>query len=193
MQKPLTLITMLVLGLLLLAPTKTLAEQIPGTTLPVEALPASLEWAFLVSKEATSQEAPGLVRDVWRFRSEEPYSVDQDGRTYLRFSLSVYQFEDEQGATRQFAEWQEKGQGFAGLTYAWVRIFWRQNTLYRLDIPCLFSKQNVGKLTMSLADALSVDDEESFRAIFCHCGMPCLDGQYSKKDGFQKAATPDPS
>jgi len=184
------LITISILGFALLSLAKASAAPIPGTDSPADVLTEGLEWAFSVSEDSATQDQPGLHRDVWRFRSVEPYSETHGERLFLRFSLSVYGFQDEQGDDAQFAAWTQEGKDGTGLTYAWVRIFQRANFLYRLDIPCTFSRSNVEKLASNLASAIFDDAHESSKAIHCFCGTSCVAGEYSLETGFQEANPP---
>ena len=168
--------TILCLGLLFLAPARGSAESIPGATSSVETLSAGLNWTFSISKEPTTQKVQGRKKTVWRFKSEKPYSVTNGERLFLRFSFSIYRFEEVRAATDQLAEWKKQGEHPTGLTYAWVRIIRRDRTLYRLDIPCTFSEANVEKITSNLTDAIFADGQESLPAISCRCGGSCVGG-----------------
>lgn len=171
-------VAVLCLGLVFLA-TAGRAESIPGTTTPVASLAADLEWDFSIAKKDAPKESQD-PRDVelqsWQFQSKEPYSRTDRGPVYLRLSLSVYRFGEEGAADDQIAEWREQGRRPTGLTYAWVQVVQRDSYLYRLDIPCLFSKANVEKITASLARAVAAGKNEehvSVEVLFCPCGSSC--------------------
>lgn len=181
----------LFIGLVLSAPIGVFAELIPGTEHSVDSLVVGLDWSFSDSHESTDPALPGPSKDVWRFRSDDPYSVTDGARLFLRFSLEVHQFEEERGALAQFGELSQKGQGVIGLTYAWARVFQRKNLLYRLDIPCTFSKHNVQKMTSNLTKSFALGANESIAAIYCYCGGSCVNGDYSRDNGFRQMAGPD--
>jgi hypothetical protein len=168
--------TVLPLGLLVLFPAGVLAERIPGTTAPVETLAADLEWAFVVERTAEPQGTSASRKEVWRFRSRGPYSVTDGERLFLRFSLSVYRYETEEAVIQQFEAWALQGESAMGLTYAWTRIFRRGDPLYRLDIPCTFSKANVQKITAALTRSITEDVHGPLAALYCVCGGSCMTG-----------------
>lgn len=166
-------------------PTVLTAGQIPGTSTPVDALAAELPWDFSVASESTTEESPAVELTVWRFKSVEPYERTDEGSVYLRFSLRVRQFRDPADADAQFDAWVQQDPEFFGLTKSWARIFQRDGTLYRLDVPCMFSEENVDQIASSLTGAFPDDADRSLPAISCWCGRGCSDGEYSVRDGFR--------
>ena len=178
----LVLITLLALSLGL--PTSLSAEQIPGTSTPVEALASDLDRGFSVSSETTSQESSAVEKTVWRFKSKEPYERSDEGNTYLRFSLTVYRFQDSADAEEQFAAWVQQNSDLFGLSKSWARIHQHDETIYRLDISCMFSKDNVDRIASNLTGALPVEVDQSLPSIDCSCGTGCADGKWSSLGGF---------
>ena len=176
------LTALLILGVGL--PATLVADKIPGSTTPVDALVADLTWNFSVSQESTTSTSPVVEATVWRFKSAEPVERSKEGNVYLRFSLAVHQFRETEPADDLVAEWAQKDQKFFGLTKAWARIYQRGSILYRLDMPCLLSADHVDAITSRLTAVLPREPGE-YPAIYCRCGAGCAAGQWSPEGGFR--------
>ena len=167
----------------LLAPVPAFPETptIPGTDASIEVLPAAVEWDFDLQNDTdpahltltSSGGGPAADRAVtYRFRSTDPYSGEPGNRTYLRFALTVFQFSAENEARAAFDTTFAPldSSEFSSLCFAggyWLLVGHR---VYRLDVPCLFSRDNYEKLVRALRDALDMADESAWRAVQCHCG-----------------------
>ncbi len=149
------------------------AQPIPGTDLEVTGLVAELPWTFEVkveSPEGQEEGAKSVTR--FRFKSTEPYSSSEEGKTYLRLELKTSEFDSSEAADGAFEQLLADAHPAIGLSYAWDQVFLSGETVYHLKVPCLFSEANFRRIVSSLEAALQQRGPPT-RVLGCRCGNGC--------------------
>ena len=155
--------------------------SIPGTGTSIDVLPAALEWEFGLLGDTDPEHLTLTRKDggpaadhavTYRYRSVDPYGGEPGSRTYLRFALTAYEFSGEATARAAFATTfpPDDTREYSSLCFAggyWLQV---SHWVYRLDVPCLFSRANYEKLVRALKDALDIPDNATWRAVQCYCG-----------------------
>jgi len=125
-----------------------------------DAMTADLAWKF------SHTERTEETKTVHSFKTKKPVS----DRTYLRFYVTLTDFETRDAATAAFQALVKKADPNTGLSYAWDTVLLGDKQLVHLAAPCLFSRKNYRILEKNLNAVLK---NETSRSIRCDCGLGC--------------------
>lgn len=125
-----------------------------------DAMTTDLAWAF------SHVERTEASKTVHGFKSLRPVSK----RTWLRFHVTVTEFETAGAAAASFQALVRKADPNQGLSYAWDTVLLAGEEVVHLAAPCLFSKENYGLLDRNLRRAVGA---KVTRSIKCYCGGGC--------------------
>ncbi len=125
-----------------------------------EAMTTDLGWKFSHVERAETS------KTVHSFKSTKPVAK----RTWLRFHVTVRDFETQPQATAAFQTLVRRADPNQGLSYAWDTVLLADKQVVHLAAPCLFSRKNYGRLAANLRGVVGA---KATRSIHCHCGSGC--------------------
>lgn len=137
-----------------------------GPVLDGSVLTRDLDWSFT---EDVRNEGSTTVHS---FESEKPISEGSDGKTFLRFHVTVSQYENESAALGGYHALRKKADPNTGLSYAWDYVVQTGDAVVHLSAPCLWSRANFGKLVDNV-DASLGKGRVPGRTLRCSCGSGC--------------------
>lgn len=135
------------------------AGAVPLASIP-EAMTHSLAWPF-----SHSVQIEGATK-VHRFKSDKPVAEG----TYLRFAVSVTDYERHESAESEFIALFEEADPDTGLSYAWDTVLLLDRSVAHLSAPCLFSRENFEILEKNFESAFG---NPTSRSVRCTCGRGC--------------------
>jgi hypothetical protein len=106
------------------------------------------------------------------FKSHKSISENSQGKTFLRFKLSIFEYKSAAAAKSALDALLESSDPNIGLSYAWDYVVNVGTKVYWLNAPCLLSKQNWQQLAAQLEKNILKNSQQN-NSFECHCGLNC--------------------
>jgi hypothetical protein len=112
----------------------------------------------------------------YSFKSKKPlHEKKGEGKTYLRFDLTVYEYETPKAALNIFQSLFASSDVDMGLTYAWDYVLLQDSGVYWLHAACLYSENNWNTIRTLLEQAVCGKEKtkDLLNRFECRCGLGC--------------------
>jgi hypothetical protein len=111
---------------------------------------------------------------AWVWTSTKPLTVDERGKSFLRFQLVRHDFSTAHDAQIGLQQLFEVADPEMGLSYGWDYVAVDASTVWHLRAPCMLSKANYRKLVGNLGRVALEGRKPGPGGEFeCPCGGPC--------------------
>ena len=105
------------------------------------------------------------------YKSTEPFTEDQSGKWFMRFSLDIISYKTPAEAKSAIAELRERSRQVAEISKCQDYIVQRDSVLYWIAAPCNF--WDISKLEKAFNKTMMITEESVSNAIRCRNGGFC--------------------
>ena len=131
-----------------------------------------VEFDYSIDESATNAQINESSRfKRVNYKSTEPFTVDQSGKWFMRFSLDIISYKTPTEARSALAELRERSRQVAAISKCQDYIVQRDSVVYWIAAPCNF--WDIGQLEKAFNKTMMIREESVANAIRCRNGGFC--------------------